>query len=130
MNNQLEGMKQTMISGRFRNKRTGKIVGERVWKADSFWTRFRGLLGRTALGQGEGLWLMHCQQVHMMGMKFPLSVCFLDKTGHVCMLINDLRPWKISLRSRKADSVIEFSVGWGRATNTRLGDELVWEEVK
>lgn len=118
-----------MISGRLHNLRTGQIVGERVWKADSFWTRFRGLLGRPALLAGEGLWLKPCQQVHMMGMKFPLSVWFLDKTGHVCMLIDDLRPWKISPRSRESDSVIEFPWGWGKATNTQLGDELVWEET-
>jgi len=122
-------MSQTMISGRLRNLRTGQIIGEKVWKADSFWTRFRGLLGHPALAPGEGLWLKPCQQVHMMGMKFPLSVWFLDKTGHVCMLMDDLRPWKISPRSRRADSVIEFPVGWGNATNTQLGDGLVWEKL-
>ena len=41
----------------------------------------------------------------------------------------NLHPWKVSPRSRKADSVLEFPVGWGRATNTQLGDELVWEET-
>ncbi|SPF43535.1 conserved hypothetical protein [Candidatus Desulfosporosinus infrequens] len=45
------------------------------------------------------------------------------------MLMDDLRPWKISPFSRKATSVIEFPVGWGKATNTQLGDELVWEET-
>lgn len=124
-----ERVKRTMISGRLRNLRTGQIVGERVWKADTLWTRFRGLLGRPALAPGEGMWLKPCQQVHMMGMKFPLSVWFLDKTEHVCLLIDDLRPWRISPRSRKAASVIEFPVGWGIATQTLIGDKLVWEET-
>lgn len=117
-----------MTIGQLRNLRTGQIVGERVWKADSNWTRFRGLLGYPALAPGEGMWLKPCRQVHMMGMKFSLSVWFLDKTGHVCMLIDDLRPWKISPLSRQADSAIEFPAGWGKITNTMLGDELVWEE--
>jgi len=117
-----------MKSGRLHNLRTGQIVGERVWKADSFWTRFRGLLGRPSLAPGEGLWIKPCQQVHMIGMKFPLSVWFLDKEGRVCALIDDLRPWKISLHIRKAASTIEFPAGWGEATCTLLGDELVWEE--
>ena len=119
-----------MLTGRLRNLRTDQIVGRLVWKADSFGTRFRGLLCRPALAPGEGLWLKPCQQVHMMGMKFPLSVWFVDKTGHVCMLIDSLQPWKISPRSRIADSVIEFPVGWGKATNTLLGDKLVWEETE
>ena len=117
-----------MKSGRLHNQRTGEIVGEKVWKADSFWTRFRGLLGWPCLVPGEGLWLRPCQQVHMMGMKFPLSVWFLDNKGRVCALIDDLRPWEISPHIRKADSIIEFPAGWGKATSTHLGDELVWEE--
>lgn len=117
-----------MQSGQLSNLRTGQIIGERVWKADAFWTRFRGLLGRSSLPPGEGLWLNHCQQVHMMGMKFPLSVWFIDQSGHVCALIDDLRPWKISPRIRNAVSIIEFPEGWGKTTNTQLGDKLVWEK--
>jgi len=117
-----------MKLGRLRNLRTGKIVGTRVWKADSFWTRFRGLLGRPALLPGEGLWLKPCQQVHMLGMKFPLSVWFIDQSGQVCALIDDLRPWKISPHIRKAVSIVEFPAGWGKASRTQLGDKLVWDE--
>jgi len=117
-----------MNSGQLHNLRTGQIVGKKVFKAHSFWTRFRGLLGRSTLVPGEGLWIKPCQQVHMMGMKFPLSVWFLDKDGRVCAIIDDLRPWKISPHIRKAASTIEFPAGWGKATSTQLGDELVWAE--
>ena len=117
-----------MKLGQLHNLRTGQIVGERVWKADSFWTRLRGLLGRSCLVPGEGLWLKPCQQVHMMGMKFPLSVWFLDKKGRVCALIDDLHPWKISPHIRNAESIVEFPAGWGKSTGIQLGDELVWEE--
>jgi hypothetical protein len=117
-----------MKSGQLRNLRTGQIVGKWVWKADSFWTRLRGLLGRSALAPGEGLWLKPCRQIHMIGMAFPISAWFLDESGQVCMLIDDIRPWGISPLARKADSVIEFPVGWGKETNTQIGDQLVWEE--
>ena len=117
-----------MKSGRLRNQRTGEIVAKWVWKADSFWTRFRGLLGRSGLEQGEGLWLHPCQQVHMWGMKFSLSVWFIDQSGQVCELIDELHPWEISPRIRKAVSILEFPEGWGKATDTRLGDELIWED--
>lgn len=117
-----------MESGQIRNLRTGKVVAKQIWIANSFWTRFRGLLGRSNLAPSEGLWLKPCQQVHMLGMKFPLSVWFLDRKGQVCGLIDDLRPWKVSPRFSEAISVLEFPVGWGKATNTLLGDQLTWED--
>ena len=118
-----------MKSGKLRNLRTGQIVGQEVWKADSFWARFRGLLGRTGLDPGEGLWLLPCQQVHMLGMKFPLSIWFIDEKGRVCDLIDDLKPWKISPRVSRAVSILEFPKEWGKATGTLPGDELKWEEL-
>lgn len=115
-----------MKSGQLFNLRTGQIVGDWVCKADSFWSRLHGLLGRTSLDPGEGLWLNPCQQVHMFGMHFSISVWFLDSTGHICSLIDELRPWKISPFIREAKSVIEFPAGWGKDTQSRLGDKLDW----
>lgn len=117
-----------MKYGQMRNLRTGQVVAEQVWIADSFWNRFRGLLGRSNLAPSEGLWIKPCQQVHMLGMKFSLSVWYLDKTGHVCAIIDELRPWKLSPNMSNAFSILELPVGWGKITNTQLGDKLVWED--
>jgi uncharacterized membrane protein (UPF0127 family) len=117
-----------MKTGQLRNLRTGQIVGERIWKADSFWTRFKGLLGRSSVGLGEGLWLIPCQQVHMFGMQFPISVYFIDKSGCVCGVVEELRPWGISPHVKKSVSVLEFPVGWGKSADIKMGDKLVWED--
>ena len=119
-----------MKLGKLQNLRTGQTVARQLLIADTFWNRFRGLLGRTSLLPGEGLWLKHCKQVHMMGMKFPLSVWYLDKTGHVVAIVDDLRPWRISPCLRNAESIIEFPAGWGKETNTQLGDELIWKATQ
>lgn len=116
-----------MKQGQLWNQQTGQLVARQLLLADTFWNRFRGLLGRTSLQSGEGLWLKPCQQVHMIGMKFPLSVWFLDKTGHVLEIIDNLGPWQISPRFSNADSIIEFPVGWGEETNTHQGDQLFWK---
>lgn len=118
-----------MKSGRWRNLRTGQVIGECVWKADTFWMRFRGLLGRKPLAPGEGLWIKPCRQVHMFGMTFPLSVWFLDESGRVCAIVDKLKPWGISPHVKKAMSVIEFPEEWGKITGTQLGDILSWEEI-
>lgn len=111
-----------------RNERTGKLVGTKVIKADTFWLRLKGLLGKPGLEQGEGLWLIPCQQVHMMGMRFPLSVWFLDQEGFVCALTDELEPMRISPKIKNAVSVIEFPAGWARFNEIMVGDKLVMEQ--
>lgn len=107
-----------------RNERTGELVGVKVLRADTFWLRLRGLLGRSRLEEGEGLWLAPCRQVHMLGMRFPLSVWFLDQDGVVCAIINELKPGQISPRIKTAVGVIEFAAGWAQACGTSVGDRL------
>jgi Uncharacterized conserved protein len=108
------------------NIRTNQIIGDCVWKADSFLNRLRGLLGRTALKPGEGLWLVPCQQVHMLGMRYAISVWFLDQSGKICAILNELKPYRISPHRKDAISVLEFPVDWARITDTRIGDTIKW----
>lgn len=115
-----------MKAGQVINRRSGEIVARQVWRADSFWTRLRGLLGHPPLARGEGLWLVPCQQVHMIGMRYSISVWFLDRGGRICYIIDDLRPNKISSRNRKAATVLEFPAGWAATTGARIGDLLEW----
>lgn len=106
------------------NSRTGKSIATSVLVADSFWLRLRGLLGRPPLKPYEGLWLIPCQQVHMLGMNYPLSIWFINSTGKVCHIIDELEPGKMSPRIREAVSVIELPAGWAKETDTHVGDIL------
>lgn len=106
------------------NSRTGRSIATSVLVADSFWLRLRGLLGRPPLRPYEGLWLIPCQQVHMFGMNYPLSVWFVNSTGRVIYIIDELEPGKMSPRIREAVSVIEFPAGWAKETDTQIGDIL------
>jgi uncharacterized protein len=36
--------------------------------------RRKGLLGRDSLFAGEGLWILPCQAVHTVGMRFPIDL--------------------------------------------------------
>jgi len=108
------------------NRRTGQVVAAEVVLASSFWRRLRGLIGHGPLRPGEGLWLKPCRQVHMLGMRFALSVWFLDHTGTVCAIVDNLKPGQISPRLREAASVLEFPAGWALHTGVRSGDKLTW----
>jgi uncharacterized protein len=103
-----------------------RVVGSRVGVADGWWSRLRGLLGRPALQKGEGLLLVPCNAVHMLGMKYPLDVAFLDREGVVVALYSHLPPGGRTRRHRQARSALELPVGTLAATGTREGDVLSW----
>ncbi|AHF06878.1 DUF192 domain-containing protein [Desulfitobacterium metallireducens] len=107
------------------NFRTGETIASSVMYADSFWPRLRGLLGRSPLKPYEGLWLIPCQQVHMFGMKYSLSIWFINSRGEVCYILDQLKPGKISPHIKEASSILELPVGWAQKTGTRVGDVLI-----
>lgn len=114
-----------MSSISFINSRTGKSVATSVLVADSFWLRLRGLLGRPPIKPYEGLWLIPCQQVHMFGMNYPLSIWFINSTGRICHILDHLEPGKMSPRVREAVSVLEFPAGWAKENDIQIGDVLL-----
>lgn len=111
------------------NSRTGEYIATSVLLADSFWLRLRGLLGRSPLKPYEGLWLIPCQQVHMLGMHYALSIWFINSKSEVCHIIDQLEPGKISPRIREAVSIIEFPAGWGAKSDTSIGDNLAVKQL-
>jgi uncharacterized membrane protein (UPF0127 family) len=107
------------------NQRTNTTIAENVLLADTFWLRLRGLLGRPKLQPKEGLWLIPCRQVHMHGMKYPLSIWFLDCDNRVCHLIDDLKPGECSPSIKDAKTILEFPKDWGQKTGIKIGDLLI-----
>lgn len=61
--------------------------------ADSFLSRFRGLMGRSALPAGQGLLLVPCNSVHMCFMRFSVDVVYIDRAYRVKKVARGLRPW-------------------------------------
>jgi uncharacterized membrane protein (UPF0127 family) len=108
--------------------RRGPVLGDRIAVADSWWSRFRGLLGRRGLEPGEGLLLERCRAVHMLGMRFALDVAFLDRDGTVVAAYANLRPGARTGWHRGAASALELPAGTLAGSGTREGDEIVWTE--
>jgi uncharacterized membrane protein (UPF0127 family) len=107
----------------------------RVELADSFATRFRGLMGRPSLAPGGGLWLTGTSNIHMFFMRFAIDAVFLgrpaaDGTRRVVAVHANLRPWiGIVWYARGADGCLELPVGMAVATGTRPGDVVMLEPV-
>jgi len=106
------------------NLTRGTVIGDRVEVADTSSTRNKGLLGRTGLDAGAGLWIKPCSGVHMFGMKFPIDVIGLNSKREVIKLWPNLKPWRMTSINLRLRSVIELPAGRIAECEVRLGDLL------
>lgn len=118
-----------MRSSRVVNESRNAILASQAGIADNFWLRLRGLLGRPPLRRGEGLLITPCRGVHMLGMKYPIDVAFIDRDGVVVGVSEKLAPGAKSAWHRSARHALELPAGTLTDTGTRAGDRLMIEEV-
>ena len=119
-----------MRSAVVRRAGDGVVLAQRAGVADSWWRRLLGLLGRPPLAEGEGLLLVPCRAVHMLGMRYPIDVAFLDREGLVVAVHPSLEPGARTGWHRGAEVALEVPAGTlGRAA-IRPGDRLEWREVE
>ena len=91
--------------------------------ADRGERRRKGLLGRSGLAAGEGLWIVPCEAVHTFGMQFPIDLVYLDRAARVVKTRSHVRPGRLSA-CLSAHSVVELPSGTVQGTLTRAGDKL------
>jgi uncharacterized protein len=108
------------------NARRGLELGNRVALANRWLARLRGMIGAPAPHPGQGLLLTPCSSVHMYGMRFPLDVAFLDRTGKVVAVYPSLAPGSRTRWHRNAAHALELPAGTLGESGTTLGDVLVW----
>ena len=92
--------------------------------ADGFFTRLVGLLRNKSLEHGDGLWIVPCNSIHSIGMKFVFDAVFFDKDLKVVHLMQEMKPWRISKIVFAAYSVLELPAGLIAQTSTALGDQF------
>jgi len=89
----------------------GETLAKKVYLAKSLRERLRGLLGRTALPDNEGLLLDPCSSIHTVGMKFPIDVVFLDKHDRVTAWYVNVRPYRLLLSPWGTRKTLELAGG-------------------
>ena len=92
--------------------------------ADTPISRMTGLLNRTSLSEGEALIITRCSSIHMLFMRFPIDVVFVDKAGLVVGVVENIKPYQFSPVFWKADCAIELPVMTIEKTRTALGDQI------
>lgn len=91
--------------------RDNQEIATDVRIADTFITRFKGLLFDKELGEGQGLLIRPCGQVHSIGMKFVIDVIFLTKSGEVVYTEKEMAPGAIGPNVRHCAQVLELRSG-------------------
>lgn len=110
------------------NCRNGAVLADRCAVARSSWRRLVGLIGRSALAPGEGLWLAPCNAIHSVFMRFSFDAVFLDREQRVVHLVRAMAPYRFSRIVPRAHSVLELPAGTIDRTETRPGDALALVE--
>ena len=105
------------------NRTRDEVLADRAELADSYWSRFWGLMGRRELPAGGGLVLQPGGGIHMWFMRMPLDVLHIDKHDHVTHVLRGIKPWRFGPLFVGAKRAIELPVG--AATTTQVGDEII-----
>jgi uncharacterized membrane protein (UPF0127 family) len=104
------------------HQETGRCIVDRCRKADSFVSRFFGLMGTTFLDANEALWIEPCHSVHSFFMRYAIDVIYIDSSGAVLDVVTNMVPWRMHLPRSSARAVLELSVG--KAAQIKRGDHL------
>jgi uncharacterized membrane protein (UPF0127 family) len=118
-----------------RNVSRGTVLAERLENGASLWAKFMGLMGRSTLATGNGLWLPGENGIHMLFMRFAIDCVFLagpqgsgDGSRRVLSVNRSVKPWRgVIWRVGGAKGVLELPAGTIDATRTAVGDEITIE---
>lgn len=114
---------------RVKNLTRNTLLADAMEEADTFYSRFKGLMGVTELPAGRALHIRPCASIHTFFMRIAIDVLFLDAERRVVEVLPALPPWRMSRYYPSAVSVLELPPGCAQAAGTLPGDQLVFEPV-
>ncbi|HSO25426.1 MAG TPA: DUF192 domain-containing protein [Methanobacteriaceae archaeon] len=113
------------------NKSKNKSLGN-VEFADSFFSRFRGLMLKKDIKSGLVLKIpagrgKRGSAIHMFFMRIPLDIIFADADLKVVDMVS-LDPWKTYTPQHPARFVVELQKGLLKESETEIGDIIEFNE--
>ena len=111
-----------------KRKNDSTVVLQNGVLARDFFTRLRGLIGKSSLPAGEGILFPKCNSIHMWMMQIPIDVVFLSHQGDEWQILSlhpELKPWKIlPVSCMKADDTLELPSGTIEKLGLQKGQTL------
>lgn len=119
---------------RFRaiNRTRGSVLCASLEDAGGIAGKGRGLLGRNGLEPDAGMLFKAGRWepfmwMHMLFMRFPIDIVFLDSHGTVIKINRGLKPWRLSSLVWGAHKALELAAGATARSQTVEGDEIALE---
>ena len=106
------------------NHTTNTPLSTHLRIANTFKTRFVGLLGKKSLPKDHALLITPSTGVHTLFMRFPIDVIALDKQNLVVSLHPNVKPWRIAAVNPRTHAVIELPANTLLQTPVNKGDQL------
>jgi len=106
-------------------KKGGVVLYESCKVANTFISRFWGLMGKTSVPDDEALVFPRCNSIHTFFMRTAIDVIFVSETGKVVKVFPELRPWKLLLPVKGVAHTIEISSCGAHKKNIQIGDQLI-----
>ena len=103
-------------------KGTGKVLIEKIKLADSFWSRFKGLMLTQPMQDNEAILISQCKQVHTHFMNYAIDIYYLDKQMQVLDKLLNVQPWGFTRYYKNAYYVLETMPNAIKDIN--IGDSL------
>lgn len=108
------------------HERSGKVLAEELEVPATMFGRGLGLMFRSTLEPGRGMWLIPCNGIHMMFMNFAIDAVFLDTKERVKKVYRRLPRWYgIVWLEWGAHSVLELPPGSTSEIDLQRGDQIV-----
>jgi hypothetical protein len=109
---------------RILNTTRNTLLADQAKLADTPISRLVGLLNRESLQSDEALVIAGCQSIHMLFMRFPIDVVFLDRACRVVGLVRAIKPFRFSPVFFAGYYAVEGPVGMIERSATEKGDSL------
>ena len=85
------------------------ILAQEVELATNFFTRAKGLLGRSFLPPEKGLLIRPCNSIHTFFMQFAIDVIFLNRRNEVLKILRNLPAGRVTWPYWSAYQVLELA---------------------
>ncbi|PIK14114.1 DUF192 domain-containing protein [Halobacteriovorax sp. JY17] len=96
------------------------VLCEELKIADDFFSRLIGLMFKKKMIGFDGLLIKQCNSIHTFFMRYALDIVFLNKEMKVVKVIENIKPWRMTLMYLKSSQVLELKSG---TLNNRLKKE-------
>lgn len=109
----------------FVHEPTQKVLGIAIATANSFLTRFFGLMLRKSIPAGTGLFFPKCAAVHTIGMRCAIDILFLDQDFRVTKGIAAAKPLRLFFGPHGTCHTLELPAGSVTHNDIKPGDRLI-----